>query len=242
MTTDTNPGTDPSTGTADAGTGEAAKTLLDTTGADAGTTADTSTTGDAGKAANVAVADDKTVDKTDDPDKSKEGEKSDDDKKTADGPPEKYEFELPDGMELDTALAEKADPIFRELNLTNEQAGKLAKLVAEQRISEGQAQQDAYAKQMQDWADETQADKEIGGTALESNVKFAHQFIGQYGSPELKALLRDTGLGNHPELVRVFVRAGKAMAEDGGVSGKSTGATKSAAAVLFDNPTSNHTR
>lgn len=237
MTTDTNPGTDTSTGTADTGTGDAAKTLLDTTGADAGKTADT-TNGDAGKTANVAGADDKTAGKDGDPDKSKEGDKPDDKDKAA-GPPEKYEFELPEGMELDTALAEKADPIFRELNLTNEQAGKLAKLVAEQRISEGQALQDAYAKQMQDWADETQADKEIGGTALETNVTFAHQFIGQFGSPELKALLRDTGLGNHPELVRVFVRAGKAMAEDGGVSGKTAGAPKSAAAVLYDHPTSN---
>ncbi len=244
MTTETTPGTDQSTGAADAGAGNTAITTIlgaaGDQGSDAGKTADTGKTDDAGKTANDA-GDGKTTDKDGDG-KTDEGKKPEDDK--AAGVPEKYEFSLPDGMEVDTALLEKADPVFRELGLTNEQAGKLAQLVAEQRISEGQALQDAYAKQMEDWASQTNSDKELGGSAeaVSANVqKYAFPFINQFGSPELKALLKDTGLGNHPEIVRTFIRAGKAMAEDGGVMGKST-STKSAAAVLFDHPTSNQTR
>lgn len=240
MTTDTQAGNDTSTATADAGT--AAKTILDTTGADAGKAAD----GDAGKTADATADAGKTADADAGADKTTDtGKDADADKAKADGPPEKYEFTMPDGMELDASLAEKADPVFRELGLTNEQANKLAKLVAEQRVSEGQAQHDAYVKQMEDWAKATYADAELGGseTAVMENVnKYVPTFLNEFASPELKALLRDTGLGNHPELVRVFVRAGKAMAEDGGVLSKSKSTPKSAGEVLFDNPTSNHKR
>jgi len=44
------------------------------------------------------------------------------------GPPEKYEFQLPDGMELDQEALAEFDPIARELNLNNEQAQKLASI------------------------------------------------------------------------------------------------------------------
>lgn len=56
--------------------------------------------------------------------------------------------------------------------------------------------------------------------------------MDKFGSPELKQYLNETGLGNHPELVRIFANIGKAMSEDGLVTGNS-GGVKSAADVLF---------
>lgn len=227
MTTDTTAGTDPSTATADDGAAPAT-TILDTGADDAGKTAD-----EAGKTA-ADAADGKATGAEGKDDKA-EGDKPKDEPPA--GPPEKYEFTMPEGVELDAALVEKADPILRELNLTNEQANKLATFLAEQRVSEGQAQRDAYAKQTEDWAKAARDDAEIGGKRFDESVKAAHRFIGEYGSPELKTLLRDSGLGNHPELVRLCAKAGKAMAEDGGMSGK-TATPKSTADVLFDHPTS----
>ena len=246
MTTDTTTGTDQSTVTADAGAGDTAKpTILGAApDGEAGKTAD-----EAGKTADDA-ADGTTAGKDGDakPDEAKgDGDKPnpDDKKDEQAGPPEKYEFTLPDGVELDAALVEKADPVFRELGLTNEQANKLAALVAEQRVSEGRALQDAYEKQIEDWGTATYSDPELGGSAeavTENVEKYAFPFIGKFGTPELKKLLADTGVGSHPEIVRVFVRAGKAMAEDGGVTSRSSTTQKSAGEVLFNHPTSQHKR
>ncbi|MEI6907818.1 peptidase, partial [Klebsiella pneumoniae] len=53
-----------------------------------------------------------------------------------------------------------------------------------------------------------------------------------FGTPELKEYLNGTGLGNHPELVKAFIKVGKAMSEDGMVTGKE-GGQRSAAEVLY---------
>ena len=35
-----------------------------------------------------------------------------------------------------------------------------------------------------------------------------------FATPALKAALNETGFGNHPELVRLFVKIGKSLSED----------------------------
>ncbi len=171
-----------------------------------------------------------------------DGEKKPDDEKKADddkpaGPPEKYELTMPEGVELDAALLEKVDPVFRDIGLTNEQANKLANVFAEYRVSEAQGQSDAYAQQVEDWGKAARDDKEFGGAAFDASVAQAQKAIGQFGSPELKTLLAD-GLGNHPELIRFCVRVGKAIGEDGGVEASRAATPRSAAETLYDHPTS----
>jgi len=219
-------------------TGDAAATA--TTETKAGTTVLTGGEGEAGKTAEGAEAGAKGAETGAEGEKPKEGEgekpKPEDGEKP-EGPPEKYEFTMPEGVELDAELLEKAEPVLRELNLTNDQANKLATLIAEQRVSEAQRQSDAYAQQVEDWGKSARDDKEFGGAAFEENVKHAQTAIGQFGTPELKALLAD-GLGNHPELIRFCVRVGKSIGEDGGVEGGKAATPKSAASVLFDHPSS----
>ena len=220
---------------------------VEATSADASKSAEASTTilagGDASKTAEGVEAGDKSAE-TGEGDKSKEGEdgadktdKSKTDDGKAEGPPEKYEFTMPEGMELDTALAEKVDPVLRELGLSNEQANKLASTFAEYRASESQRQSDAYTQQVEEWGQQARDDKEFGGAAFEKNVAAAQTAIGKFGTPELKTLLAD-GLGNHPELIRFCVRVGKAIGEDGGVDGNKSATPRDPASVLFDHPTS----
>lgn len=174
-------------------------------------------------------------------DKKAEGDKKDaakaDDKSKTEGPPEKYEFTMPDGMALDEALASAVEPVLRDLGLTNEQANKLATTFAKYRASEAQRQSDAYAQQVEDWGKAARDDQEFGGAKFDENVGHAQKFIATFGTPELKALLAD-GLGNHPELIRICARAGKALQEDGGIVGKTTTPGKSPAALMFDHPSS----
>lgn len=239
MTTETT-NTGETTQVADTGAAAADATTTTTTG----TTVLTGGEGEAGKTAEGAEAGAKGAETGAEGEKKAgaegDGKTGDDATKTDDkpaGPPEKYELTMPEGVELDAALLEKVDPVFRDLGLTNEQANALANAFAEHRVSEAQRQSDAYAQQVEDWGKAARDDKEFGGAAFDANVAQAQKAIGQFGSPELKTLLQD-GLGNHPELIRFCVRVGKAIGEDGGVDASRSSTPKSAAETLYDHPTS----
>lgn len=128
--------------------------------------------------------------------------------------PEKYEFKLPDGMTLDTEALSKFEPIARKLGLDQERAQEVVNLYAGLKQADTQRQQDDWAKQVSDWSEAVKTDKELGGQAFDTNVAAAQSAMARFGTPELKAALESTGLGNHPELIRAFTRIGKAMGED----------------------------
>jgi hypothetical protein len=45
-------------------------------------------------------------------------------------------------------------------------------------------------------------------------VKHAKRALDEFGTPELNQVLKDFGIGNHVEFIRVFSKIGQAMAED----------------------------
>ena len=88
------------------------------------------------------------------------------------------------------------------------------------------------------WTADAKADKEFGGEALAENLSVAKKALDQFGTPELRTLLNDSGLGNHPEIIRAFYRAGKAISEDRFVpagAGVRTGGARDAAKSLYPN-------
>ncbi|HHG8705343.1 peptidase [Enterobacter hormaechei] len=148
------------------------------------------------------------------------------------GAPEKYEFTAGEGVELDADALKDFEPVARDLNLTNEQAQKLVDAYPKILAGVQQRQAEAWQKQTEGWAETVKADKEIGGDKLTANLSAAQRALDQFGTPELKEYLNATGLGNHPDLVKTFVKIGKAMSEDGMVTGKESG-QRSAAEVLY---------
>ncbi len=148
------------------------------------------------------------------------------------GAPEKYEFQAGEGVELDAEALKDFEPVARELNLTNEQAQKLVDAYPKIMAGVQQRQADAWQAQTEEWAATVKADKEIGGDKLTANLGVAQRALDTFGTPALKEYLNGTGLGNHPELVKAFVKVGKAMSEDGVVTGKESG-QRSAAEVLY---------
>ncbi|PLD67577.1 peptidase [Klebsiella quasipneumoniae] len=148
------------------------------------------------------------------------------------GAPEKYEFQAGEGVELDAEALKDFEPVARELNLTNEQAQKLVDSYPKILAGVQQRQADAWQAQTEEWAATVKADKEIGGDKLTANLGVAQRALDTFGTPALKEYLNGTGLGNHPELVKAFVKVGKAMSEDGVVTGKESG-QRSAAEVLY---------
>ena len=158
-----------------------------------------------------------TLEGADKDDKGKEGEGKDGDKPTE---VDAYEFVAPEGVTLDTELVTEFTAIAKELKLPQDEAQKIVDLGPKimQKFADAQAQivVDAQAK----WRADTLADKEIGGDNLEQNLALSRKALDTFGTPELKTLLAESGLGNHPEVIRVFNRIGKGISNDGLVTGK----------------------
>lgn len=168
-------------------------------------------------------------DKADKQDGEKPEEK---DEQKPEGAPEKYEFQAGEGVELDAEALKDFEPVARELNLTNEQAQKLVDAYPKILAGVQQRQTEAWQAQTEQWAADVKADKEVGGDKLTANLSAAQRALDQFGTPELREYLDGTGLGNHPELVKAFIKVGKAMSEDGVITGKESG-QRSAAEVLY---------
>lgn len=126
-----------------------------------------------------------------------------------------YEFKVPEGVKLDGEALDAVKATAKEFGLTAEQAQKVVDLGVKQ-AQAFQTQMAEHSKQVaEQWATDTKNDKEFGGDKLPENLATAKRALDTFGTPELKKLLNDSGLGNHPEIIRVFVKAGKAISEDG---------------------------
>jgi len=136
--------------------------------------------------------------------------------------PETYELEAPDGFTVDPQALAVATPVFKELGLSNEQANKLMPVAAKfaaglsdklnaQILSQVRADRKA-------WLDTAMADREIGGANWKQTLAkgaFALDNLGfPKGSP-FRVLLDESGLGNHPEMIRAWAKVGRAIGEDG---------------------------
>lgn len=153
--------------------------------------------------------------------------------------PEKYEFKLPDGVEVDAKAVEAFTPVLKELGLTQEAAQRLAELHVKELERQDQALNEMYVAQAESWATASKTDKEFGGANFDANLQIATKAVGRFATPELKEILRTTGLGNHPEFVRMFWKLGKAISEDSHVQGgNSTTTPQPVESLLFDHPTS----
>lgn len=127
------------------------------------------------------------------------------------GAPETYEFKPPEGNEYNPEFVKVYSEAARELNLPQEAAQKMLDKVVPT-ILQQQAQQIEAVKTQ--WADSSRADKEFGGEKIAENLAVAKKALDQFGTPELRTLLEQSGLGNNPEVIRFMFRAGKAISED----------------------------
>ena len=148
------------------------------------------------------------------------------------GAPEAYEFSQPDGHVVDEGVISKFSEVAKELNLPQDKAQKVLDVMAPA-IAERQAA--ALQTMSAEWAESARTDTEYGGEKLTENLAVAKVALEKFATPEFTKLLNDTGLGNHPEVLRVFYRAGKAISQDTVVAGKQAPAPADRLATLYDN-------
>lgn len=147
--------------------------------------------------------------------KPEEGEKE----KEPKGAPEQYEdFSAPEGLKYDDQFIGTFKDAAKELNLSQKQAqhllDKCAPVLAERQIE----QIKAVSEQ---WTERTKTDKEIGGenwTRASSDIarvrdKFGVNADGKM-DPDIQEFMQ-TPIGNHPGLLKLLARVGRAFGEAG---------------------------
>lgn len=156
------------------------------------------------------------------------------DEDVAQGAPESYEdFTLPDGIVLSEKVMGEFLPIAKELNLNQEQAQSLINMGSQLAQEFQQKALDAWQEQITGWAEQTRNDKELGGQNLPQSLGVARRALEEFGTPELNQLLRESGIGNHPEMVRFALRIGKAIGNDALVTGASSASVTDPASVMY---------
>lgn len=141
--------------------------------------------------------------------------------------PEKYEFKLPEGKALDDSLAQSFSERAKELKLTQDGAQKLVDLY----VAQQEQQVAAFNKQRADWRAEFQKDPKH--PELLDNAKKALRLA----SPEERAFLADSYLGDHPLVLRYLAKVGALTREDTLAEGAGAGRTqRSAAEILYGKP------
>lgn len=125
--------------------------------------------------------------------------------------PEKYEaFKLPEGFKLEGDRLEKLHSLAKESGWTQARAQSAVDTFCADIAS---SQQAAHAAQVEAWGAQLKSDPEIGGANYEGNLQTAGKAVAKFGGPDMVNLLNETGLGNHPVIVKAFLQVGKAISE-----------------------------
>lgn len=147
---------------------------------------------------------------------------------------DKIEIATPEGYEVDDEIKVEFMTAAKEIGLSQKGAERLVGI--QTKLQEKQAERTAQL--IKDWDKQARTDKEIGGKDFDANAAHGRQFLADFGNEKVSVLLDATGLGNHPEVVRMFIRAGKAMGEAQAHKGDGKGATVDKATeianVLYD--------
>ncbi len=137
---------------------------------------------------------------------------------------------------MDTSALDAAKEMFQADGLSQEQAQKYVGQAAEILGQAQQAQWDAFEQQKTEWREASAADKDFGGENFDANIAVAMQAMEKFGSPELTKVLDDTGLGNHPEVIRFMLNVGKLTKEDNpGALGKGPVSAQDKIKMLYPN-------
>lgn len=149
--------------------------------------------------------------------------------------PEKYDLKLPDGSLLDASAVDRISAYAKEKGLSNEAAQGILEGENKAVTSYHEAQSNHVAEIKAGWRKTAESDKEIGGAAFKENVELAKRALERFSSEKFRAELNENGFGDHPEMIRSWLRVGKAMAEDKLIhsSSKSDSSTRTLEEVFY---------
>jgi hypothetical protein len=114
---------------------------------------------------------------------------------------------MPEGFTFADADKEAFVTFAKENNLTQEQAQKLL----DRDVGFAETQNKAIEAQVEKWKHEVAADPELGNA---ENMGVAKEGLERFATAELRQMLSETNLGNHPLVLKHFHALGKLAAQD----------------------------
>lgn len=155
---------------------------------------------------------------------AKEGEKQPEGNPFHGAPEGDYEdITAPEGEQYDQAIVTNVKTLAKELGLNNDGAKKLTGEAHKIAKALGNAQVEALNQARSEWREQLKADKDIGGKNLEANLALAAKARQTFGDDDLLQVINESGLGDHPAVIRAFVKIGKALSDDTVIVGKTAG-------------------
>jgi hypothetical protein len=142
---------------------------------------------------------------------------------TQTGAPAEYStFAVPDGYELDTNVATEAGKIFKEMNLTQDQAQKLVDFYTAKTTESANQPYQVWNEMQEKWVKEVKNDPQMGPRLNEVKTTISRAIDG-LGDPKLaqefRAAMDYTGAGNNPAFIKAFWKLSQKVTEGGHVSG-----------------------
>jgi len=155
-------------------------------------------------------------------------------------------IDLPKDSKLVQTDIDRISAIVREKGLSKAEADVLVAEANATAVAVEARMQESAKQQQQKWQADVKADPEIGGDKFSVTQRNSQRVLDTFmpnGKDEagnavihpLRNMLRETGFGDHPEVVKFLNRVGSAMAEDKPMvgAGGGGGGNKDAAAVLY---------
>ena len=152
-----------------------------------------------------------------------------------DGPPEDYgDFNFMEGVTPNDAALADFKTLAREFGLSKAKAQKLVDLqnrIARESFDAAVKRYDEEVQAITDkWEADVRADPELGGAALDDNMRVAKSVFRTLGVPEAFDVIMKNNMGSNPAILRLLYRAGKALGEASFVHGRNEGAAPVSAA------------
>lgn len=121
---------------------------------------------------------------------------------------------MPEGVTIEPQQLARYGEHLHRLGITEQQAGGLMRAHA-QIVAQDQEQAiEAHNQQIEQWERELRTEL---GSAFKQHVEHAQNAIATLAgddAQQVKELLKQTGLGSHPAIVKLFARYGREIAED----------------------------
>ncbi|MEQ1756571.1 MAG: hypothetical protein ABL973_20820 [Micropepsaceae bacterium] len=119
--------------------------------------------------------------------------------------------QLPQALPYDEAFEQAALPVAHKLGLTPQQVQGLVDFYAGH---QAQGYDAATRSRLEEQGRATEALKAEWGAGYEPKLAQAARAARYFGGEALVGFLNESGLGDHPDLVRAFARAGALLSED----------------------------
>lgn len=130
--------------------------------------------------------------------------------------PESYtDFKQPQGVAFNKGVIDALKGVGKSMNLSQDEMQTLIDKVAPEFVKGEKEQIGAFINKVADkWRADTLADAELGGETSAAKIAVAKKTFDVFGTPALQTLLNNTGMGDHPELLRWAFRIGSAIGPD----------------------------